>query len=48
MTECWKEKMWRCYGKVVPMRSVKVIVDGGYVEDHWRLGKLRNKSQVSG
>ena len=31
-----------------PMGLVKVIAGGVYEEDHWRLGKLRNKSGVSG
>ena len=29
------------------VRLVKVIVNGGFVEGHWRLGKLGNSSRVS-
>ena len=37
---------WGCSDSSVTL--VKVIVNGGFVEGHWRLGKLGNSSRVSG
>ena len=37
---------WCCSDSSV--RLVKVIVNGGCVEGHWRIGKLGNSSSVSG
>ena len=37
---------WGCSDR--PMTLVKAIIDGGFLEDHWRLGNLGNKSWVSG